>query len=159
MKNSNHELIQQFYDAFARGDAVAMAGLYHEDAVFSDPVFQELKGSEIGMMWKMLILQASTLEIKTENIAAEGETGKADWSAKYPFGRSKRRVHNKIHAEFTFKDGKIITHNDYFDFWKWSRMALGPLGFFMGWNSVVKVNIRKQAMTNLKKFMALTKNA
>lgn len=159
MNNSNQELLQRFYDAFARGDAETMAGLYHEDAVFSDPVFQGLKGSEIGMMWRMLTLQAPTLEVKARNIAADNEAGRADWSARYTFGRAKRKVHNKIHAEFTFRDGKIMTHNDHFDFWKWSRMALGPLGLFMGWNSVVKVNIRKQAMTNLTIFIERTNSA
>lgn len=159
MHNSHQILIQRFYEAFARGDAQTMANSYHKDAVFNDPVFQDLKGVEIGMMWKMLCLQASTLEVKVKDIVADDKTGKADWTAKYTFGRSKRKVHNKIHADFTFKDGKILTHNDDFDFWKWSRMALGPLGFFMGWNTVVKVNIRKQAMANLTKFMEISKNA
>jgi len=135
-----------------------MADAYHEDAVFSDPVFQNLKGSEIGMMWQMLCLQSSSLEVVAENLVVEGETGQIDWSARYTFGKNKRKVHNKIHAEFIFKDGKIIRHTDHFDFWKWSRMALGLLGLFMGWNAVVKVNIRKQAMANLTKFITMTKN-
>jgi len=135
-----------------------MTDSYHSEAVFDDPVFQNLQGSEIGKMWTMLCLQSSSLEIAFENIQADEEKGQADWSAKYTFGKAKRKIHNKIHAEFTFKDGKIIKHTDHFDFWKWSRMALGPLGLFMGWNSVVKVNIRKQAMTNLTKFITITKN-
>ncbi len=135
-----------------------MTDSYHSEAVFNDPVFQNLQGSEIGQMWTMLCLQSSSLEIAFENIQAEEESGQADWSAIYTFGKAKRKVHNKIHAEFTFKDGKILKHTDHFNFWKWSRMALGPLGLFMGWNAVVKVNIRKQAKTNLTKFITITKN-
>ncbi len=157
MTHANKTLIETFYKAFSTRDSQIMADCYHAEAVFSDPVFQQLKGSEIGMMWKMLCLQASSLEISAKNISADDEMGQADWSARYTFGKSQRRVHNKIHAEFKFKDGKIIGHVDQFDFWKWSRMALGPLGLLLGWNAVVRVNIQKQAQANLIKF--ITKNA
>jgi len=135
-----------------------MATSYHPDADFSDPVFQNLHGSEVGMMWTMLCLQSSSLEIAFENVYADDNAGRADWSVKYTFGKAKRKVHNKIHAEFTFAAGKIIKHTDDFNFWKWSRMALGPLGLMMGWNSIVQLNIRKQAMANLTKFITMTKN-
>ena len=135
-----------------------MSNSYHLEADFDDPVFQQLHGAEIGMMWTMLCLQSSSLEITFENIQADEKSGQADWSAKYTFGKARRKVHNKIHAEFIFEDGKIIKHTDYFDFWTWSRMALGPLGLIMGWNSIVKVNIRKQAMANLTKFISMIKN-
>ncbi len=135
-----------------------MSACYHTEAVFDDPVFQTILGSEIGMMWKMLCLQFGSLEIKADNIQADDDSGQADWSAIYEFGKSRRRVHNKIHAEFKFKEGKIIKQTDDFNFWKWSRMALGPLGFIMGWNSVVQVNIRKQARANLTKFITKAKN-
>ncbi len=135
-----------------------MSACYHADADFDDPVFQKLHGSEIGMMWTMLCLQSGSLEIVHENVYADDKVGRADWSAKYTFGKNKRKVHNKIHAEFAFEAGKIIKHTDDFNFWKWSRMALGPLGLIMGWNSIVKVNIRKQAMANLTKFITMTKN-
>jgi len=153
----NQEKLKQFYSAFNEKHAEAMAAFYHPDAVFNDPVFQNLKGAEIGMMWKMLCLQSTSLEIRAENIQADEESGQADWTASYAFGKSHRKVHNRIHAEFKFKNGQIIQHIDHFDFWKWSRMALGPLGFLMGWNSVVKVNIQKQARVNLTKFITNTK--
>ncbi len=158
MAHSNEILIEQFYKAFSEKDSQTMAASYHSDAVFDDPVFENLRGAEIGKMWTMLCLQSSTLEINFKNIQADEESGRADWSAKYSFGKTRRKVHNKIHAEFTFKDGKILTHTDHFDFWKWSRMALGPLGLLMGWNSVVRVNIRRQARTNLTKFITINKN-
>jgi len=154
----NETILRQFYTAFNAKNAETMASCYHTDAVFDDPVFQNLSGSEIGMMWKMLCLQSRSLEIAADNFQADDQRGQADWSAKYEFGKARRKIHNKIHAEFRFKDGKIISHTDHFDFWKWSRMALGPLGFIMGWNSVVKVNIRQQARSNLTKFITKTKN-
>lgn len=134
-----------------------MAECYHEDAVFSDPVFENLKGSQITDMWSLLCLQAKTLEIKYSNIQADETSGQASWTARYPFGKSHREVFNRIEAKFEFLDGKIIRHIDHFDMWKWCRMALGPLGFFMGWHSVVQVNIRRQAMKNLTNFTSKRK--
>ncbi len=154
----NQEKLERFYSAFNEKNADVMAGCYHSEAIFDDPVFQNLQGHEIGMMWKMLCLQSSSLEIVAENIHADDESGRADWSAKYEYGKTRRKVHNKIHAEFKFEDGAIIKHTDHFDFWKWSRMALGPLGLLMGWNSIVKLNIQKQARSNLTKFKTKTKN-
>lgn len=159
MTHTNKTLIETFYKAFSARDGQVMADCYHTEAVFTDPVFQNLKGPEIGMMWKMLGLQASALEISAKNISADDEMGRADWTARYTFGKNQRKVHNKIHAEFKFKEGKIIEHIDQFDFWKWSRMALGPLGLVLGWNPVVRVNIQKQAKANLKNFITKTKNA
>jgi hypothetical protein len=64
-----------------------------------------------------------------------------------------RRVHNKIDATFQFQDGKIIRHHDRFNFWKWSFMALGPVGLFLGWSPFIKNKVRKQAAKNLEKFI------
>jgi hypothetical protein len=61
-------------------------------------------------------------------------------------------VHNKIDAEFAFRDGLIVDHTDTFNFWKWTRMALGPMGFLMGWTSMVQNKVRSQAMGQLRKF-------
>jgi len=159
MSHPNENLIRQFYQAFARGDAAVMSAAYHGEARFHDPVFLDLQGGEIGKMWEMLSRQAVELEIDVKNITADDEKGSADWSARYRFGRSGRKVHNRIHAEFTFRDGKILTHRDEFNLWTWSRMALGPLGFVMGWNAVVQANIRQQARRNLTKFMEGTKKS
>ncbi|MBA3630597.1 MAG: hypothetical protein H0W55_13180 [Actinobacteria bacterium] len=41
-----------------------------------------------------------------------------------PQGRT--TVHNKIGVSFSFRDGLNIRHRDHFDFYRWSRMALGP---------------------------------
>ena len=47
----NAALIDRFYQAFARRDAATMAACYHADVVFSDPVFPELRGPELGREW------------------------------------------------------------------------------------------------------------
>lgn len=130
-----------------------MASLYAEDAHFSDPVFTDLNGVEVGSMWKMLIERSSDLKIEFSNVKADDSTGSADWVATYPFSKTKRLITNRIHAEFTFADGKIKTHKDTFSLWKWAGMALGLKGTLFGWSGSVQNKIRNEAQTGLKLWM------
>jgi hypothetical protein len=64
-------------------------------------------------------------------------------------------VVNDIHAELRFnEDGLINDHRDNFDFWKWSRQALGPTGLLLGWNPIVRNKVRQQAGAELDRFTA-----
>ncbi len=104
-------------------------------------------------MWHMLCDPSSDLVITFNSVSADGTTGSAHWEATYSFGKGGRIVHNKIDAEFTFEDGKIIQHVDSFDLWAWSRMALGPIGTFAGWMSSTKSKIRETAVGRLSRFV------
>lgn len=148
----NEVMIHQFYEAFNRGDASAMAACYHQNVTFSDPVFLNLEGSQVSDMWEMLCRQASQLDVRSSDIQADDSQGSARWFATYQFGKQKRTVKNSIVAHFDFQDGKIIRHEDHFNFWRWSRMALGPLGLVLGWHPSVKKKISEQALRNLTHF-------
>src|SRR5262245_12220938 len=116
----NEQLLHDFYAAFARRDGAAMAAFYAPDATFSDPVFVDLKGAEVGAMWTMLCLRGTDLRVEASGIAADDAGGKAHWEAWYTFSKTGRAVHNVIDATFTFRDGRIATHRDRFDLWKWT---------------------------------------
>ena len=149
----NEKLIETFYTSFQKLDAQTMSGCYHPDIRFSDPVFPLLAGAEAGGMWRMLCSQAKNFELTFSDIQANDRTGKAHWEAFYDFSATGRRVHNKIDAAFEFQDGKIIRHTDAFDFWKWSRMALGPAGTLLGWTPLVRNKVQRQARERLDRFM------
>ena len=51
-------------------------------------------------------------------------------------------------------DGRIVRHQDTFDLWRWSRMALGAKGAALGWTPLVKKAIRAQARKSLDAWMA-----
>lgn len=70
------------------------------------------------------------------------------------FPKTGRRVQNKIDASFSFRDGLIVHHRDSFDFYRWSRMALGPVGAALGWSPIVKNQVRAQAAAQLRRFQA-----
>lgn len=149
----NEKLIRKFYEAFARKDAEAMVACYHDEVEFSDPAFGSLKGEQAKNMWRMLVERSKgNIEINFSNVKANGEKGSADWTADYLFSKTGRNVHNEIHAEFEFKDGKIFRHHDTFDFWKWSKQSLGLSGTLLGWSSFLQKKVRQNALESLEEY-------
>ncbi|MBL0143319.1 MAG: nuclear transport factor 2 family protein [Betaproteobacteria bacterium] len=148
-----HEtLIREFYAAFARRDAEAMARCYHDEVFFSDPAFPKLQGEEARDMWRMLVSRAADLEIVLEESSGDAEGGRARWTARYTFTKTGRRVVNHVEALFAFRDGRIVRHYDRFSFWQWSSQALGPLGRVLGWSAPLKWMVRRQATQQLERF-------
>jgi ketosteroid isomerase-like protein len=150
----NQQVIQDFYGAFSRRDGEAMARCYHPQVVFDDPAFGELSHREATAMWKMLCGRAKDLVIDLRSANASGDSGHADWEAKYTFAKTGRPVHNKVSADFTFRDGLIVRHHDVFDFWRWSSMALGLPGKLLGWSPLIKNAVRKETRTALDAYLA-----
>ncbi len=149
----NAQLLQRFYEAFQRRDGETMAACYHPDAQFSDPVFTDLRGAQVGAMWRMLCGRARDLDVSFRDVQADAAQGSAHWEARYTFSTG-RRVHNRIEAAFEFRDGLILRHRDRFDLWRWTRMALGPLGVVLGWSPMVQGKVRRTARAGLDAFMA-----
>lgn len=148
----NHALIDGFYRAFSQRDHVAMARCYAPDAVFGDPVFTRLVGDEIASMWSMLCERGEDLRISWRDVHAGDDVGRAHWEARYTFSPTGRAVHNVIDATFELRDGLIVGHRDHFDFYRWSRMALGPLGVALGWTPLLRERVRKQARAQLERY-------
>ena len=158
--NTNAQTLTKFYTAFAALDADTMANCYAPDAVFDDPAFS-LKGQrEVAGMWRMLCAATRAKgrpdwHLEFSAIEADARTGRAHWEAHYRFSATGRLVHNIIDAQFTFApDGLITSHRDHFDFWRWSRQALGTAGLLLGWTPWLRAKVRAQAAANLRKFLA-----
>ncbi len=152
--HAHEQLIETFYKGFQQRDAEAMAACYHKDVVFSDPVFPDLHGARAGNMWRMLCARGKDLKIEFSGVSANDSTGKAHWEAWYTFSGTGRKVHNIIDAEFEFRDGKIVRHKDQFNFWRWSRQAIGPAGVLLGWTPILLNGVRKKADKGLVDFEA-----
>ena len=120
---------------------------------FSDPVFNDLSGDDVSAMWHMLCNKAKDFELIFSDIQADENSGSALWEAKYTFSQTGRKVHNVIFAEFQFRNGKIVRHSDHFSFWRWSRMALGPVGIALGWSGFLKNKVQQQGLSSLKLFI------
>jgi len=155
--NEHEALITKFYTAFQRKDYHAMAALYHPEATFRDGAFDLHSGKEAGAMWKMLLTASKDLRIEFQDVKADEQTGSARWDAWYTFSKTGRPVHNVIRARFEFKDGLIYRQTDHFNFWRWSRQALGAPGLLLGWSGFLHNKVRATAMKGLKDFMAKDK--
>lgn len=142
------DLIARFYTAFQALDAEAMASCYAEDARFSDPVFTDLRGQQVGDMWRMLCASATDLSLTFDSVTDTS----AHWVATYTFPSTGRRVVNDIRASFVMSEGLIQEHRDTFDLWAWSRQALGPTGVLLGWTPLLQGRVRGQAMAGLRRY-------
>jgi limonene-1,2-epoxide hydrolase len=151
--HSNARLIHAFYEAFREKDYKSMQNAYHPEATFHDPVFQNLSSQEVKAMWQMLVTSATDLRIESSDITADDTSGKCLWQAWYTFTATGKKVHNIIYATFEFRDGKLFHHSDRFDFWRWSKMALGTPGLLLGWTPIIRNKVRQTARKRLEKFM------
>jgi ketosteroid isomerase-like protein len=147
------EVIEQFYRAFQQRDAEGMIACYHPNVTFADPVFRQLSSDQARAMWRMLTLRGKDLDVTWRDVAADGQTGSAHWTARYSFSQTGRTVENRVAARFQFRDGKIIDHQDTFDLWRWAGLALGLQGRLLGWTPFMRNTIHQRAMKGLAAFM------
>jgi ketosteroid isomerase-like protein len=146
--------ITHFYEAFSRRDGETMAACYAPDAHFSDPMFSDLKGPEIGAMWQMLTSAGRDLEVRLLEHSADADTGSARWVADYSFSRTGRQVHNDVRATFRFNAaGLIADHRETFDIHAWAKQALGPVGWLLGWAPPFQKVLGTGARSTLSKYM------
>ena len=156
----NHQTIETFYAAFARLDPDGMSHCYADNATFDDEVFSLRGKREVMGMWRMLCEATrakgrDVWRLEYDGVDADATTGKAHWDAYYRFSATGRMVHNSVDGAFSFDPrGLIVTHRDRFDFWSWSRQALGAPGLLLGWTPMLRGKVKATAAESLKKFMA-----
>ena len=147
-------ILHRFYTAFAQRDWSTMGACYRDDAHFSDPVFPDLDAAGTRAMWKMLMTGAKDFRLTFSIIEENAASGRVTWDAWYTFSATGRPVHNRVTSTFTLRDGLILVQHDRFDFWRWSRQALGATGLFLGWTPLVKSKVRRTAMRSLERSRA-----
>ncbi len=159
-QNDNEQTIHRFYRAFAQLDHETMAQCYAPEACFRDEAFTLRGRTEVAGMWSMLCSVTrergrDVWSLEYSQVSCSGDRGTAHWDAHYRFSATGRLVDNHIDAALRFDaDGLIVEHVDSFDFWAWSRQALGAPGLLLGWSPFLQNKVRAQARANLEKFLA-----
>lgn len=153
MENINQQLITKFYICFQNKDYIGMQECYADNSSFCDPVFVNLNATQGKAMWEMLCVRGKDLRLEFKNVKTMGTQGSAEWIAHYTFSASGRKVVNHVKANFVFENGKIVKHTDVFNFYKWSRQAIGIPGSLLGWTAFFKNKVRLGAMKSLNDFM------
>ena len=149
-------IIETFYNSFKNLDAERMADCYHDQIEFYDPGFGILRGDRARNMWRMLCesQKGKDFEISYSDIRVEADRATAHWAAFYTFSKTNRKVHNKIDAQFLFKDGKIIKHTDSFDLHNWATQALGFKGWLLGGTGFFRKKLQQQTNRLLDRYEA-----
>jgi hypothetical protein len=147
--------IERFYTAFAKLDADTMQACYAPQATFDDEAFSLRGPREIGGMWHMLCDATKAKGLADWKLVFSQVTNNsAHWDANYRFSSTGRLVLNRIDASFEFDaQGLITRHTDRFDFWTWSRQALGMPGLLLGWSPFLRNKVRATAAGNLKRYL------
>ena len=152
---NNKELIEKFYTAFQQLDYVSMQECYSPKTLFNDPVFGLLQNGDPQIMWEMLCKRAKNFTLTFNNIEIiDEEFATCIWTANYLFAATGKKVINPIKAYIRIQDGFIIEHTDHFNFYNWSKQALGIKGLLLGWTHFFAKKIRKQALLGLEKYKA-----
>ena len=153
-------VVERFYQCFAAHDGAGMAACYAPDATFSDPVFTDLKGEEVGGMWKMLTSRSGDLVVELEGVTGDASTNPsgeshyiAHWTARYSFSATKRKVVNRVTSNIDLKDGLIVRQRDDFELSAWLKQALGPMASLLGWTGLPASLIRGQAKKGLTAYL------
>ncbi len=149
----NNQLIKNLFEAFQQRDYLTMQSLYDDRATFSDPVFSALDANQLRGMWEMFCTRSKDLEIEFHHSSADDLTGMATWHALYTFSPTGNGVINKIQSRFTFQDGLIVEHIDSFNFYQWSKQALGVKGLLLGWTPFMKNKVSSSAKKTLDHFI------
>lgn len=152
----SRDTIARFYAAFAALDSASMQACYAAQAQFNDEVFTLRGREEIGGMWRMLCEAVhSKVQAQWRLQVSALTDDSAHWEPTYLFSATGRVVHNVIDARFEFDaQGLISRHTDRFDFWRWSRQALGAPGLLLGWSPFLRAKVRAQAAASLRRFLA-----
>jgi ketosteroid isomerase-like protein len=149
----NTALIEKFYASFASNDIEGMLDCYHPNVQFEDPAFGKLEGERAKNMWRMLLINGKgNTKVTYFKVKADEKTGAANWRAEYVFSQTGRNVINNVHAQFEFKEGKIIKHTDHFNLHTWAKQAMGTTGLLLGWTSFFKAKLQIRTNGLLDKF-------
>ena len=93
--------------------------------------------------------------LRYSELGSRGDTASAHWDVRYRFSATGRLVQNHVTAQLRFDAaGLIVVHVDRFDFWRWSRQALGAPGLLLGWTPYLRRKVREQARSRLERHLA-----
>ncbi|HST56238.1 MAG TPA: nuclear transport factor 2 family protein [Solirubrobacteraceae bacterium] len=148
------QLVDRLYSAFAQRDGDTMAACYEPDARFSDPVFANLQGEQVGAMWRMLAARAKDFKLEVTERSTTADGASVSWVAHYTFSQTGRPVVNRVRSELRFgANGLIAEQRDEFDFHRWARQALGAPGLLFGWLPPLRASVQRKALAGLDEFM------
>lgn len=145
-------LIHRYFDALARLDGEALAACYHPSASFTDPIFPDLRGAQVGWRWRLFAHGGSAMRVSYDILGGDERKARVRWRGQWRLADG-REVANEVSSTFTFWDELIVRQIDEFDFWRWSRASLGVSGLLLGWCPPVRRLAQRRARVLLDRLV------
>ncbi len=146
-------LVRRYFDALARLDGEAMAQCLHPMVSYSDPVFADLRGDDVGWRWRLMTRGASDMHLAYDIVRGDARKAQVQWQARYRFAGSARQVSNKVLTTLTFWDGTIVRQIDEYDFARWSRSSAGVLAWAVCALPGARAALQRRALHRLRAFI------
>ncbi|MCU0428869.1 MAG: nuclear transport factor 2 family protein [Cytophagaceae bacterium] len=150
----NEVILNEFYATLQKKNHQGLKKFYASDAVFSDPMYLNLRTEEIHAMWELFCINSKNFSLEFGNVKADDQQGEVSWKASYIYASSGNSVTKEVKSSFEFKEGKIVRQNDVYDFHEWAGQALGLMGSLLGWTGFVENQVKENARKNLEAFMS-----
>lgn len=132
----NRAIAQQFFDRLSARDVSGAMECCGAQIVYSSPFFEgsfERQGREsVGAMWRAWLRSMPDARIVCDDIRASHEHASAYWTVDYTLPNSFGRVQQRISADLSFAEGKIIRHRDRFNLHEWASREYGTPGSLLG---------------------------
>jgi SnoaL-like domain len=144
-------VLDSFYGAFLRQDAVTMGSLYHPQASFSDPVFPDIRGATVEYMWRMFCSETASFTLTYEILFADERKAQVEWVAGYKW--QGRMIKNQVLSTLSLWDGLIVRQIDEFDFPVFARQAFGLKALVLGHTAHFRQKIQVKAKQRLNQFI------
>jgi hypothetical protein len=158
-KSASHEFnslssqIETYFDAFSKGDYRTMRSLCDPKITFNDPVYTSLQGKSVFALHHFMAERRICPTITIRSISEKGNRVKVKWTNEYEYATYKTHISIDVRSIFHFEHTSIISQTDQYNLWKWSKMALGFTGTYLGWTPMFRSTLRRSSQQSLATFI------
>ncbi len=145
-------VVRRFFDAWSRRDTAALTAALHPQVSFSDPLFTDVRGVRVALMWTNRLSESEDLMVAHEILFADERKAQVRWQAQYILGA--RKVAHEGLSTLSLWDNLIVRQVDEYDFLLWARQAYGPIGWLLGATEGYQAACQRRARKDLERFAA-----
>lgn len=150
MTGSTSTVVDRFFEALRRADVSVIDNCYHPQISYSDPLFEDLRGTRVALRWRMLLTQATSFSLEHSLVFADERKAQVQWTANYLLnGRS---VRIPMLSTLAIWDDLIVRQVDEYDLWKYCRQTHGLTGTLLGGLQFFQKIIKRRARNELERF-------
>lgn len=151
---TNTAIVQKYYEHLSKQEFDEAIALYHEKVEFNNEALGEFHGIEVVKLMYMMVdrgLYISKVEFK--DITAFGDIVSVVSNMEISdMNDPDKKVKRNSVANFTIKDGKIISQLESFDISNWALQVFGWKGHIIGKTLIGKKLFQKKIRDEVNKY-------